>query len=180
METSSLRKAVIMEINLISAQELMSSTSKPSSKPMQTYGVAFIDPKEKAVSRVDRTGDTNPTWNDKFVFSVDEEFERRRPNSCLVLEIYRVRRFRKDEKIGVVHVLLEDLLKINGKNCMAFLVRNTWQASWNHQCGSSNLERHVNFMKKCPSFFLQKLQWTTESWWAVARRVSASCFQELP
>jgi hypothetical protein len=103
---------------------------------------------------------TQATWNDKFVFSVDEEFERRRPNSCLVLEIYRVRRFRKDEKIGVVHVLLEDLLKINGKNCMAFLVRNTWQASWNHQCGSSNLERHVNFMKRCPSFFLQKLQRT--------------------
>jgi hypothetical protein len=48
-----------MEINLVSAQELMSSTSKPSSKPMQTYGVAFIDPKEKAVSRVDRTGDTS-------------------------------------------------------------------------------------------------------------------------
>ncbi|KAJ6376612.1 hypothetical protein OIU76_025713 [Salix suchowensis] len=124
MKTSSLRKAIIMEINLISAQNLMSSTSRPSSKPMQTYVVAYIDPMEKAVSRVDRTGNRNPTWNDKFVFSVDEEFERRRPYSCLVLEIYRVRRFRKDKKIGVVHVLLEDLLKINGKNCMAFLVRN--------------------------------------------------------
>ncbi|KAG5235730.1 BON1-associated protein [Salix suchowensis] len=79
----------------------MSSTSRPSSKPMQTYVVAYIDPMEKAVSRVDRTGNRNPTWNDKFVFSVDE-----------------------DSSIGVVHVLLEDLLKINGKNCMAFLVRN--------------------------------------------------------
>ncbi|KAJ6332719.1 hypothetical protein OIU77_008719 [Salix suchowensis] len=95
MKTSSLRKAIIMEINLISAQNLMSSTSRPSSKPMQTYVVAYIDPMEKAVSRVDRTGNRNPTWNDK-----------------------------KDKKIGVVHVLLEDLLKINGKNCMAFLVRN--------------------------------------------------------
>ena len=110
----------LLLINLISALELMSSTSKPSSKPiMQTDGVAYIDPGEKAVSRVDRTGDASP------FFSVDEEFERRRPNSCLVLEIYRMRRFRKDEKNGVVHVLLEDLLKINGKNCMAFLVRNT-------------------------------------------------------
>ncbi|KAJ6770639.1 INGRESSION PROTEIN FIC1 [Salix purpurea] len=95
MKTSSLRKAIIMEINLISAQDLTSSTSRPSSKPMQTYVVAYIDPMEKAVSRVDRTGNRNPTWNDK-----------------------------KDKKIGVVHVLLEDLLKINGRNCMAFLIRN--------------------------------------------------------
>ncbi|CAK7357595.1 unnamed protein product [Dovyalis caffra] len=132
MEASLLRKAIIVEINLISAQELMSK-SKSSSTPMQTYVVGYINPKEKAVSRVDRTGNTNPTWNDKFLFALDEELERSRPNCCLVLEIYRVRRFRKDERIGVVHVLLEDLLKIKGlaageakvrETCMTFLVQN--------------------------------------------------------
>jgi Ca2+-dependent lipid-binding protein len=63
METSSLRKAIIMEIILISAQELK-SMSNSSSTPVQTYVVAYINPKEKVVSRVDRTGNTNPTWND--------------------------------------------------------------------------------------------------------------------
>ncbi|KAG6790781.1 hypothetical protein POTOM_006948 [Populus tomentosa] len=46
METSSLRKAIIMEIILISAQELM-SMSNSSSIPMKTYVVAYINPEEK-------------------------------------------------------------------------------------------------------------------------------------
>ncbi|KAJ6887160.1 hypothetical protein NC651_027494 [Populus alba x Populus x berolinensis] len=111
----------------------MSSTSKPSSKPiMQTYGVAYIDPREKAVSRVDRTGDTSS------FFSVDEEFERRRPNSCLVLEIYRVR-------------LVEDQLlkELHGVPRAKHIRR----ASWNHQYGSSNLERHVSRRDSQVSFF---------------------------
>lgn len=46
-------------------------------------------------------------------FSVDEEFEHSRPNCCLVLEIYNVRRFRNIS-----------CLKTCWRNCTAFLVQN--------------------------------------------------------
>lgn len=156
METSSLRKAIIMEIILISAQEL-TSMSNSSSTPVQTYVVAYINPKEKVVSRVDRTGNTNPTWNDKFVFSVDEEFEHRRPNCCLLLEIYNVRRCRNIS-----------CLKTCWRNCTAFLVQNPLVSLMElsipvQQSGMAC------FMKKCQGRILPKLQWNIESWWAVAR-----------
>lgn len=91
----------------MSAQQL---SEKKSSK-MQTYVVAHIHSKQKLTSRVDKDGNENPTWNDKFVFVVDRDSESSTSTSSMVLEIYKVRRFKKDKRIGFVNVLLEDLMQ---------------------------------------------------------------------
>ncbi|KAJ4716345.1 Calcium-dependent lipid-binding domain-containing protein [Melia azedarach] len=126
MNTSkSLHTKSILEINLISAQQLVSSKK---SYRIQTYVVAYLDydEKSKLLSRIDELGSRNPTWNDKFIFCVDSALLN--ATSCIVFEIYKVGRklFQKDKRIGVVRVLLEDLIHGGGSNhkFMAFHVRN--------------------------------------------------------
>ncbi|KAJ4721710.1 Calcium-dependent lipid-binding domain-containing protein [Melia azedarach] len=111
----------ILEVNLISAQELVSAVKKSSR--IHTYVVAYIDcnKKSKVCSRINELGNQNPTWNDKFIFSVDSEMLT--PTSCIVFEIYRVgwgMLFQKDKRIGVVRVLVEDLIK-NGCSTHRFM-----------------------------------------------------------
>ncbi|KAG8657249.1 hypothetical protein MANES_03G054250v8 [Manihot esculenta] len=53
------------------------------------------------------------TWNDKFIFALDDHLTN---NSCIVFEIFRVRRFMKDKRIGVVRVLLDSLIS-KGHGC---------------------------------------------------------------
>ncbi|KAJ4721706.1 Calcium-dependent lipid-binding domain-containing protein [Melia azedarach] len=111
----------ILEVNLISAQQLVSAAKKSSR--IQSYVVAYIDynKNSKVSSRIDEVGKQNPTWNDKFVFSVDMEMLT--PTSCIVFEIYKVENrmlFQKDKSIGVVRVLVEDLIK-NGCRTQKFM-----------------------------------------------------------
>ncbi|CAN4091863.1 unnamed protein product [Withania somnifera] len=93
----------LLEINVISAQDL-----EPVSKKMKTYAAAWIHPTRKLATGVDVEGGNNPTWNDKFVFRVDEEFLRRE-NSAVHIEIYSVHWFR-DSLIGTVRVLVGNLI----------------------------------------------------------------------
>ncbi|KAJ9164427.1 hypothetical protein P3X46_024004 [Hevea brasiliensis] len=95
MDTSTC-KPLIMEINLISAQFL--GRGRKSSL-MQTYLVVHLNRKQMLTSRIDKEGHDSPTWNDKFIFVVDEYGD-----------IFRVRRFVKDKRIGVVRVLLDNLI----------------------------------------------------------------------
>lgn len=94
----------LVEVNLISAQDL-----KPERKAqnMQTYVIAWIDPKRKLTSRIDNMGRENPTWNDKFVFMVDDE-ALNDFTAAMVFEIYCVRCFRKDKLVGTARVLLDN------------------------------------------------------------------------
>jgi|UniRef100_A0A2N9FBB4 hypothetical protein len=126
-------KATVVEINLISAQELPSYKASSSTSSIRTYVVAWISPQQKLTSRVDKAGDKNPTWNDKFIVSIDKDLVFERPNSTLVLEIYCKRRYRKDRLIGKVNILLDSLIDKNqfwgsedicGK-VMAFHVRDS-------------------------------------------------------
>lgn len=105
-------KATVLEINLISAQELRPSR-KASRSNMQTYVVAWINPQQKLTSRVDAAGGKNPTWNDKFIFAIEEDLPFERPNSTFIFEIYCKRRCWKDKLIGRVHVLLDCLIDRN-------------------------------------------------------------------
>ncbi|KAL3507498.1 hypothetical protein ACH5RR_032880 [Cinchona calisaya] len=93
----------LLEINVISAQDL-----EPVSKKMKTYATAWVHTTRKLSSRVDSGGHVNPTWNDKFVFRVDEEFLRQ-DTSAVQIEIYAVHWF-KDTLVGTVRVLVGNLI----------------------------------------------------------------------
>ncbi|KAJ9183646.1 hypothetical protein P3X46_007471 [Hevea brasiliensis] len=71
---------MIMEINLISAQHLRSGRR---SSAMQTYVMAYLNPKRKLTSRIDKDSKDSSTWNDKFM---------------------------KNKRIVVVRVLLDSLI----------------------------------------------------------------------
>ncbi|XP_068664346.1 uncharacterized protein [Aristolochia californica] len=95
----------LLEINVISAQDLHEVGSR-----MHTYSVAWVHPGRKLSTRVDPNGHTNPTWNDKFVFRVDDNFLRSY-TSAIMIEIYCLRLFR-DSHVGTVRILLSNLLPL--------------------------------------------------------------------
>ncbi|XP_010245272.1 PREDICTED: uncharacterized protein LOC104588854 isoform X1 [Nelumbo nucifera] len=101
-------KVRAVELNLISAQGLNSGRWW---KGMKTYAVSWINPTQKLRSRIDTVGRSNPTWNDKFIFVMDGERDLGNSTSALEIEIYTVRRFWKDQCIGVVSIPLDNLMK---------------------------------------------------------------------
>jgi len=92
----------LLELNVISAQDLA-----PAGRSMRTYAVAWIDPDRKLSTRVDSHGGTNPTWNDKFVFRIDEDFLYD-DKSVITIDIYALHWFR-DIHVGTAQVLSGDL-----------------------------------------------------------------------
>ncbi|KAJ6769162.1 INGRESSION PROTEIN FIC1 [Salix koriyanagi] len=78
----------LLELNVISAQDLAKVSRK-----MKTYAVAWIHPDRKLSTRIDSEGRNNPTWNDKFVFRVDDRFLHG-DTSAVMIEIYALHWFR--------------------------------------------------------------------------------------
>ncbi|XP_057424006.1 uncharacterized protein LOC130717684 [Lotus japonicus] len=93
----------LLELNVISAQDLA-----PVGRNMRTYAVSWVHPDRKLSTRVDTQGHTHPTWNDKFVFRVDEEFLYS-DTSAIMIEIYALHWF-KDIHVGTVRVLVGNLI----------------------------------------------------------------------
>ncbi|XP_052208457.1 uncharacterized protein LOC127812158 [Diospyros lotus] len=89
----------LLEISIISAQDL-----KPVSKKMRTYATAWVHPKRKLATAVDAHGGNNPSWNDKFVFRVDDDFLRR-DSTAVTVEIYAVHWLR-DTLVGSLRLLV--------------------------------------------------------------------------
>ncbi|OIW21232.1 hypothetical protein TanjilG_31100 [Lupinus angustifolius] len=92
----------LLELNVISAQDLATV-----GRSMRTYAVAWIDPDRKLSTRVDSDGHNNPTWNDKFVFRVKEDFFYE-DTSLITIDIYALHWF-KDIHVGTAEVLACDL-----------------------------------------------------------------------
>ncbi|KAM7258948.1 hypothetical protein ACFE04_014689 [Oxalis oulophora] len=93
----------LLELNVISAQDLHNV-----SRNMKTYAVAWVHPERKLTTRVDNTGRMNPTWNDKFVFRVNEDFIQAE-TSAVMVEIYAMHWF-KDVHVGTIRVLISNLM----------------------------------------------------------------------
>ncbi|KAL2242595.1 uncharacterized protein LOC105158612 [Sesamum indicum] len=93
----------LLEINIISGQDL-----EPVARKMRTYAKAWVHPNRKLSSCVDKEGNNNPTWNDKFVFRVEEEFLRE-DSSAVMIEIYSAHWLR-DVLVGTVRVLVGNLI----------------------------------------------------------------------
>ncbi|EOA32964.1 hypothetical protein CARUB_v10016294mg [Capsella rubella] len=110
----------ILELNIISAQELA-----PVARCMKTYAIAWIDPERKLMTRVDNTGGTTPTWNDKFVFRLDEETTYD-DTTIVVIEIYALHWF-KDIHVGTVQALISDL--VSPSSAMRFVTLEVLRAS---------------------------------------------------
>ncbi|KAE8677630.1 Auxin-responsive protein IAA13, putative isoform 1 [Hibiscus syriacus] len=94
----------LLELNIISAQDLQPVCRRN----MRTYAVAWVHSKRKLSTRIDTQGHTDPTWNDKFVFRVDDEFLDSE-TSTLMIEIYAVHWFR-DIHVGSVRVIVKNLI----------------------------------------------------------------------
>ncbi|KAG6393696.1 hypothetical protein SASPL_147941 [Salvia splendens] len=99
----------LLEINIISAQDL-----ELVSKSMKTYAMAWMNPKRKLTSRVDEEGRNNPTWNEKFVFRVEDEFLKQ-DTSAVMIEIYSNNWFR-DTLVGTVRCLVGNLIPQTGRS----------------------------------------------------------------
>lgn len=93
----------ILEINLISAQNLKIPPSSITRR-MHTYALAWVDPHNKLRSDLDRIGGENPTWNDKFIFRVSQDFING-DTSAVQFQIYAVG-FIRDYFIGSVRYIL--------------------------------------------------------------------------
>lgn len=93
----------LLELNVISAQDLVNVSRK-----MRTYAVAWINSHRKLSTRVDSDGHANPTWNDKFVFRVDDNFLCG-DTSAIMIEIYAYHWFR-DIHVGTVRALVGNLI----------------------------------------------------------------------
>ena len=93
----------LLEINVISAQDLA-----PVAKNIKAYAVAWLHPDRKLTTQIDPDGDNNPTWNEKFVFRVDDEFLNAE-DSAIMIEIY-ASAWLRDVLIGTVGVLVSNLL----------------------------------------------------------------------
>ncbi|CAJ1976270.1 unnamed protein product [Sphenostylis stenocarpa] len=93
----------LLEVNIISAQDLA-----PVSKSIKAYAVAWLDPDRKLTTQIDPDGHNNPTWNEKFVFRIDDDFLYA-DDSVVMIEIY-ASAWLRDVLIGTVGVLLSSLL----------------------------------------------------------------------
>ncbi|KAI3459049.1 hypothetical protein Pfo_015712 [Paulownia fortunei] len=92
----------LLEINIISAQDL-----PPVSKMLRTFAVAYVHPDHKLTTRIDHQGHTNPTWNYKIVFHVDDRFLKQE-SSAVTIEIYNLAWLR-DLPIGTTRMLINNL-----------------------------------------------------------------------
>ncbi|XWS42606.1 hypothetical protein CRYUN_Cryun16bG0028300 [Craigia yunnanensis] len=95
----------ILEINLISAEDLILV-----SKNMKTYAVAWVQVDRKLATGVDQIGGTDPTWNEKFLFRVDDKFLNSE-DATIVVEIYAAA-WVKDALIGYANVLIKDIFHL--------------------------------------------------------------------
>ncbi|KAL3654024.1 hypothetical protein CASFOL_003705 [Castilleja foliolosa] len=93
----------LLELNIISAQDL-----SPVSKNLRTYAVTWINPDRKLRTLIDQDGQTNPTWNDKFVFRVDNKLLDSETSSVMI-EIY-AQGWLRDAPVGSVSVLISNLI----------------------------------------------------------------------
>ncbi|RRT81878.1 hypothetical protein B296_00015086 [Ensete ventricosum] len=145
----------LLEITIISGQGLF-----PASRSLQAYASAWVDPKHKLYTRVDRAGHTDPTWNDKFVFRVDDAFLR--SDTAAVNVHLHAARGRlsplRDHLLGTVRVVLSALRPAPGASrCVALQVRRP-STLCPHGILNLGVALHDSYVKIMPlSFDIQSL-----------------------
>ena len=78
----------VLEITIISAQELESPSSFIDPSTMKTFAIIWVDPSTKLRTLTDSVSGENPTWNEKFLFRVPQAFLGEHSASAVHIEIY--------------------------------------------------------------------------------------------
>ncbi|CAA2977607.1 uncharacterized protein LOC111408230 [Olea europaea subsp. europaea] len=127
----------LLEITIISAKDL-----PPVSKMLRTFAVVYIHPDHKLTTKVDLKGHTNPTWNYKVVFLVDDAFLKSE-NPAVTIEIYNVAWLR-DLPIGTTHLPINNLLQplVQKNQCSRLVALQICRPS-GHLQGILNLSVHL-------------------------------------
>ncbi|KAJ0966539.1 hypothetical protein J5N97_023456 [Dioscorea zingiberensis] len=89
----------LLELNLISAQDLHRAGART-----RAFAVAWAHPDHKLRTRPDLSGNTDPVWNERFVFRVDSAFLQSE-TSGITVEIYAARRG-GSRLLGTVRVVI--------------------------------------------------------------------------
>ncbi|PSS05025.1 hypothetical protein CEY00_Acc20887 [Actinidia chinensis var. chinensis] len=102
----------LLEISILSAQDLA-----PVSKLLRTYAVAWVHPDHKLTTTVDHRSSTNPTWNYRFVFPVDDHLLSA---AILTVQIFNVSWLRHIP-VGTANALVTTLLPTPSSSGTRFL-----------------------------------------------------------
>eukprot|EP00249_Psilotum_nudum_P032390 c4783_g1_i1 orf=23-472(+) len=94
-----------LELNIISTQDLK---KVKLFRTMHVYATTWIQPNIWLSTHMDTQGDTNPTWNVRLTFQV-QELLLIQETTAIVIEIYSQGRFR-DTILGTIRVLLSNLI----------------------------------------------------------------------
>lgn len=92
----------LLEVTVISAQDLHRRLGR---RVRAAYAVAWADVAHKLRTGVDLAGGADPTWNDRFLFRVDEAFLRS-DTAAVTVEVRAPRRFGGDAVLGVTRIVV--------------------------------------------------------------------------
>ncbi|WOL05171.1 hypothetical protein Cni_G13897 [Canna indica] len=119
----------LLEITIISAQGLY-----PATRSISTYASAWVDPKHKLYTG--RVNHVHPTWNDKFVFRVDDAFLHS-DTAAVNVHLHGARNLLRDHLLGTVRVVLSSLRPAPGAR--RFVALQVRRPTTLRPCGILNL-----------------------------------------
>uniref|UniRef100_A0A0E0K6T8 C2 domain-containing protein n=1 Tax=Oryza punctata TaxID=4537 RepID=A0A0E0K6T8_ORYPU len=99
----------MLEVTVISAQDL----HRRFGRRVRAYAVAWADDAHKLRTGVDLAGGADPTWNDRFLFRVDDDFLRSE-TAAVTVEVRAPRRFGGDAVLGVTRIVVSTFVGSSG------------------------------------------------------------------
>jgi hypothetical protein len=98
----------LLEVTVISAQDLH---CRRFGRRVRAYAVAWADQAHKVRTDVDRAGGCAPTWNDRFLFRVDDAFLRSE-TAAVTVEVRGVRKVvGADPVLGLTRIVVSTFLR---------------------------------------------------------------------
>ncbi|KAF0933407.1 hypothetical protein E2562_018514 [Oryza meyeriana var. granulata] len=100
----------MLEVTVISAQDL----HRRFGRRVRAYAVAWADDAHKLRTDVDLAGGADPTWNDRFLFRVDDEFLQS-DTAAVTVEVRAARRLLGgDAVLGVTRIVVSTFVGPSG------------------------------------------------------------------
>ncbi|XP_062221579.1 uncharacterized protein LOC133920941 [Phragmites australis] len=100
----------LLEVTVISAQDLH---RRRLGRRVRAYAVAWADEAQKLRTDVERAGGAVPTWNDRFLFRVDDAFLRS-DTAAVTVEVRGARSLRADLVLGFTRIVVSTFVRTSG------------------------------------------------------------------